>query len=96
LEGPIQVDIDFFLPRPKRLCRKKDPDGPVPCDAKPDRDNLDKAVLDALTALGAWKDDCQVFNGFVCKWYASKAGRTGAIIRIYPAPHWQNWKPQEP
>src|SRR5690606_36299771 len=28
LDGPISVDVRFYLPRPKRLMRKKDPDGP--------------------------------------------------------------------
>ena len=27
LTGPLRVDIDFFLPRPKRLMRRKDADG---------------------------------------------------------------------
>ena len=82
LEGPLRVDVDYFLPRPKALCRKKDPDGPIPCPKKPDRDNLDKATLDALTQAGAWGDDSQVCDGVVRKLYTSKTGKTGARIRI--------------
>ncbi len=82
LEGPLALDITFYLPRPKRLCRKKDPDDPIPHTAKPDRDNLDKAVLDALTDIQVWGDDKQVFSGKIEKYYGSKNGTTGAVVRI--------------
>src|SRR5690625_622034 len=59
LEGPLQVDVAFYLPRPKRLMRRKDPDGPVPHTARPDVDNLWKSTADALSGL-AWRDDSQV------------------------------------
>ena len=72
-DGPVIVDLEFYLPRPKRLMRAKDPDGPMPHTAKPDRDNLEKAVLDALKGL-AWRDDAQVFDGRTRKWYAEKDG----------------------
>ena len=82
IEGPIICSIDFALPRPKRLMRKCDPDGPLPHTGKPDRDNLDKAVLDALTTLGFWRDDAQVYIGTIIKQIASKTGRPGAFITI--------------
>jgi len=82
LQGPLRVSIDFYLPRPKRLCRKKDPNGPIRHTAKPDRDNLEKAVLDALTAIGFWGDDCQVCAGQVRKFYHGKDAQPGARIRI--------------
>ena len=88
LEGPLRVDIDLFFPRPKRLCRKCDPDNPLPHVAKPDRDNAEKAVLDALTQLGVWRDDCQVCQGAVRKWYAGKGSAPGAILRIQDAMVW--------
>lgn len=88
---PIRVDVDFFLPRPARLKRKKDLDRPIPMTSKPDRDNLDKAPLDALTRLGLWTDDCLVFAGWVRKWYASKHGATGAVYRITINPAWEEW-----
>ncbi|MCL2139963.1 MAG: RusA family crossover junction endodeoxyribonuclease [Treponema sp.] len=37
---------------------------------KPDLDNLLKAVMDALTAAGAWKDDAQVRSIKASKHYA--------------------------
>lgn len=82
LDGPLAVDITFYMPRPKSLMRRKDPDGPMLYTAKPDRDNLDKAVLDALTRLSVWRDDAQVCGGSVWKWYAAKDGITGARLRV--------------
>lgn len=84
LEGPLRVDVDFFFPRPKRLMRAKDPEGPIPHDGKPDRDNLDKAVLDALTQLGFWRDDAQACDGRIRKFFTSKQGTPHAKVVIEP------------
>src|SRR5690606_41336553 len=81
MEGPLCVDIDFYLPRPKRLMRKKDPAGPIPHTARPDRDNLEKATTDALKGL-AWRDDSQICDGRVRKWYAEKDGVPRVEIKI--------------
>lgn len=78
--GPIHLDIDCYFERPKSLSRKKDPDGPIRHTAKPDRDNLDKAVLDALKEAGLFKDDSQVCDGAVRKWYAAKGCGPGVIL----------------
>ena len=82
LECPVVVSEIFLMPRPKRLMRKKDPDLRIPHTAKPDRDNLDKAVLDALTTLGFWRDDSQVWSGTVSKMYHAKSEVPGAHIVI--------------
>lgn len=82
LEGPLRVAIDFLLPRPKGLMRKRDPEGEIPHTNRPDRDNLEKAVLDALTQDGWWRDDCQVYGGEVRKFYHSKTGVPGARFVI--------------
>lgn len=81
IEGPVRVDIDFYLPRPKRLMRRKDPPGPIPHTAKPDRDNLEKATTDALKGL-LWRDDSQICDGRVRKWYAEKNGTPRVEIRV--------------
>ncbi len=86
LEGPLAVWIDFLVPRPKRLMRKKDPDGRIWCPSVCDRDNLEKAVADALTADGWWHDDRQVVAGEVRKMYHAKGERPGAVLAIESAP----------
>ncbi len=82
LEGPIRLDVDFFFPRPQSLNRKKDPDDEIPHTVKPDRDNLEKALLDCLKTIGVLKDDCQVCCGEVRKFYVRKGGRPGALVTI--------------
>ena len=81
LTGPLCVNIVFVLPRPKRLIWKK---RPMPREwhaSKPDRDNLDKAVLDALSGL-LWVDDCQVCDGRIQKYIASGDEQPHVSIRI--------------
>ncbi len=79
--GPVAVSIVFVLPRPSRLSRKKDPPGRLPHVIKPDRDNLDKAVLDALKGH-LFIDDCQVYCGTLSKWYAAKDEQPHVEIEI--------------
>lgn len=82
LEGPVSVGITLFFPRPDRLCRAKDPDGTIRHIAKPDRDNCEKAILDALKQDGWFRDDSQVCDGAVRKLYHAKGGRPGALIVV--------------
>jgi Holliday junction resolvase RusA-like endonuclease len=82
MAGPLRVDATWYLPRPKRLMRKKDLDGPVWHLATPDRDNLDKAVLDALVQAGVMRDDAQVCAGQLLKLYAEKTGTPRAVIAV--------------
>ena len=80
--GPVKTDITFLMPRPKYMNSKKYPEGFIPHLCKPDKDNLEKAVLDSLTNCGFWKDDSQVCSGSVHKFYHEKNGRPRALIRI--------------
>jgi len=71
MDSALRVDCCFVFPRPQKLLLKKSPSGRIPYVIKPDRDNLDKAVLDALTGL-VWVDDCQACFGFIEKYYCAK------------------------
>jgi Holliday junction resolvase RusA-like endonuclease len=51
IEGPVKVLVSFVVSRPKTTSL------PVP---KPDIDNFQKALFDAITHAGIWKDDSQV------------------------------------
>jgi Holliday junction resolvase RusA-like endonuclease len=53
----------------------------LPHDKKPDRDNLDKAFMDALKGL-AWLDDAQVCQGEIRKWIASGYEQPHVTVRI--------------
>jgi Holliday junction resolvase RusA-like endonuclease len=79
--GPVRVDLTFVFPRPKSHFRTGKNAGVLRDDAptwhtsKPDRDNLEKAVLDSLTQLGGfWRDDSQVCAGGVQKYYGIEPG----------------------
>jgi Holliday junction resolvase RusA-like endonuclease len=53
MEGPVRLDIMFSFARKRKQAREFK-------ISKPDLDNLDKAVMDALTEAGVWGDDAQV------------------------------------
>ena len=83
LDGPLRVIVRFYLPRPKRLMRKKDPNGPIPHTSRPDIDNLWKSTADALRGL-TWHDDAQVCATDARKWYCEKDGASRVEIVICP------------
>lgn len=73
---PVKVVVMFFLPRPAghygngRNALTLRPSAPRMPAARPDIDKLSRAVLDALTAGGAYADDGQVAALHVAKFYA--------------------------
>jgi crossover junction endodeoxyribonuclease RusA len=88
LSGPVLVDITFVFPRPLSHFKAGEPerglrpDAPFWHTSPPDRDNLDKAVLDALTRSRLWGDDAQVAQGSIRKRYADPGEAAGAFITI--------------
>jgi crossover junction endodeoxyribonuclease RusA len=88
LTGPVQVDIVFYLARPRyhygtgKNANRLKPTAPSYCDKKPDADKLQRTVLDALKASGVYVDDSQVADVHAVKRYADSA--TGARITITP------------
>jgi Holliday junction resolvase RusA-like endonuclease len=84
LTGPIRVELDFFLPRPKtHLTKHGTPKAksPVWHCKKPDLDNLIKAVTDAITdTQKVWLDDSQICEITATKTYAINA--VGCSVRI--------------
>jgi Holliday junction resolvase RusA-like endonuclease len=77
LDTPIKLRLGFILPRPKAHQRANGllKDGaPLFCAKKPDADNYAKAVMDALTLLRVWNDDCQVCELYVRKTYGPQPG----------------------
>lgn len=86
-KGAVCVDCTFIFPRPKSHFRSNGqlkPGSPLWHTSKPDRDNLDKAVLDTLTKLQLWPDDSYVASGSLTKRYAEDGEQTGAVIEITP------------
>jgi Holliday junction resolvase RusA-like endonuclease len=72
LTGSLTVQIEFVMPRPERLNKKKlAPWGRAPHVQTPDADNLIKSTFDALNEL-AWVDDSQVTELLVSKVHAAR------------------------
>jgi Holliday junction resolvase RusA-like endonuclease len=84
--GPTRLDATFIFPRPKSHFRGKSEtlrlDAPVYHIAKPDRDNCDKALMDALTDMQVLKDDCLVCSGTITKLYANAGQAPGVRVHI--------------
>lgn len=87
--GPLAVTLVFILPRPaghfltgKKTVGQVSPSAPVLPVTKPDLDKLCRAVLDALTDAGVWRDDSQVASLTAGKVYASPGERPGCVIEV--------------
>lgn len=90
LAGPIRVSAVYRFPRPKGHFNKtglsKKGRESYWHTGKPDRDNIEKATLDALSDVGLWLDDAQVCDGSVTKRYANPGELPGATIEISALP----------
>lgn len=89
LTGPVWVDLTFYLPRPKhhygtgRNADRLKPNAPVwVSTAVGDIDKLCRAVLDAITHAGAWRDDSQVAYLAAEKHYAEQPGVRIVLDRL--------------
>lgn len=70
--GPVRVSMIFVFEPPKSA---RDRIGKPHTDV-PDKDNLEKLVLDAMKKAGVFRDDSQVAQGPVEKWWGERAGVT--------------------
>lgn len=80
--GPVAVRLVFAMPKPSKVPDER-AGWPM---VKPDVDKLARAVLDALTAAGAWADDAQVCDVRAVKHYPGPhAGQylPGVRIAVY-------------
>ena len=67
LEGPLSIKLHFVLIKPKSVPKKRK----YPC-VKPDIDNLEKSVLDALEGL-FYRNDSQIVRKVASKDYGEPA-----------------------
>lgn len=93
--GPVCLEITFLMPRPKAHFRTKGgkpsnilkPNAPHFHISRPDRDNLEKLIMDELKRQGYYKDDGQVCAGQPQKVYGN--GFVGCVMRF------EDWTLQE-
>lgn len=85
MEGAVEVHVAFYLPRPQRLMRQRDPGHAICHTSKPDVDNLWKSLADALTGI-VWRDDGQVCVTSIQKLYAEKGGQPRVELWVRERP----------
>lgn len=87
IEGPLRVDMSFFMGRPKahygtgRNADKIKDSAPKWPTKKPDLDNCEKFVLDCLNAI-VFHDDAQVIQTTAIKEYAQHPKTVIKITRV--------------
>ena len=86
IDCALLVELVFYMPRPKAHFKKSGLRDTAPYwhTNKPDSDNLTKAVFDAITDTGLWRDDSLVAHTTCRKVYADNDGKTGCAITISP------------
>lgn len=82
-EGVVEIDLTFMFPIPTSWPKWRQEAaavGEVAHTSRPDVDNVQKLVLDALTSTGRWwRDDAQIASLRARKLYSLT---TGTIVRV--------------
>jgi Holliday junction resolvase RusA-like endonuclease len=84
LDGPLKMEVKIYKSILKSFSKKKTQqaeDGIIRPTTKPDVDNYVKGVKDALNSV-IWKDDSQVVDLVVSKWYSETPRVEVAIIPL--------------
>lgn len=81
LDGPLFVDITFFMARPKSVKR----DYP---SVFPDLDKITRGVYDSLKKGGAIADDARIVEGHGRKVYAVDGDAQGCLIMVMTMDEW--------
>ena len=85
LDGPISLDVSFYLPRPKSHFRANGdlkPTAPFVQSNTPDLDKLLRSTLDALVQAAVIADDSRVQTIEARKLYATSERAPGALIML--------------
>lgn len=77
------TDYLVVLRRPKYMYAKKYPDGLIPHQKRPDRDNLTKSIDDILQDAGIYADDAVNWSNTTKKMYSERDKRGRIEITIY-------------
>lgn len=83
IDGPINLELEFYFSRPKKWCRAKDPTCALVMPRRPDADNLIKMISDGLNGI-AWNDDAQIVEVRAKKFYHEMGGSPRTEIKISP------------
>jgi Holliday junction resolvase RusA-like endonuclease len=84
LDGPATVDVVFTFDRPKSAPKSR-PCWPI-THSSGDLDKLVRAIFDALTDAGVWRDDSQVVD------VRARKVRVGTRVRCASRAPWSRWR----
>jgi Holliday junction resolvase RusA-like endonuclease len=82
LTTPLRVDVTCVFPRPSNVVWKSKPMTRLPHAKKPDRDNLEKSIFDALNNI-IWRDDAQIYEGGFLKVIAAGDEQPHVLIEVF-------------
>ena len=88
LREPLRMSLVFVLPRGTNKFWKTRPTPRYPHIARPDIDNLAKAVLDSLNQI-VFKDDSQIYAITASKWCAAGDEAPHVEVLIETRPEWE-------
>lgn len=77
-EIPVYMDITFYMPKPKSCPKSR-----IFPTVKPDLDNVEKAIKDALNGV-LYVDDAQVCEVHKKKVYCQNGQEPGVMIELRP------------
>lgn len=80
-DGPVVLDVWFYLPRPKKFLIKKYAHVDVPHLTAPDADKMLRLVIDSLTRV-VYPDDSRVIDAYVHKRYCAAGELPRAVITV--------------
>jgi crossover junction endodeoxyribonuclease RusA len=80
-DGPVMLDVWFYLPRPQKFLIKKYAHIDVPHVSTPDADKLLRCVIDSMTRV-VYPDDSRVIDAYVHKRYCSAGELPRAVITV--------------
>lgn len=82
LEGPLVMRLVFLWSWPKKIGKKKRELGRIPRETKPDFDNCCKQICDVLQHAGFYKNDAQLVDVRVRKFWSDQCG---VRVRLFKA-----------
>lgn len=74
LQGPLMLSVEWCIPWRKSETKKRRALGVIPCDVRPDLDNIIKLLGDTMTTLRFWEDDSQIADLRLKKQWGDWAG----------------------
>lgn len=84
LDGPLSLVLELTWPWRKSDSKRTRLAGQIPCDVKPDCDNVAKTIADVMVLLGFLRADQQIVSLIVTKWIGAVPGMRFVLEEVTP------------